>query len=140
MIKDPCGSGMVEASITINGVALTFAESMTVRVALGSFAMYVSDPDTVEALGPIANAYRERLDSVTRILHDSIEAERERRRQAQGMPRKILTDREWQREVEGEFVEQCDSGHSPREGHARCVLVAGHVASHRDANGRRWLP
>jgi hypothetical protein len=36
-MKDPGGSGMVEADIVINGVALSFGESMSVRVALGSF-------------------------------------------------------------------------------------------------------
>jgi hypothetical protein len=37
------GSGkMEEALITIGGVALTFAQSMTVRVALGSFQLELS--------------------------------------------------------------------------------------------------
>lgn len=89
MLKDPGGSGMIEASITINGVALTFAESMTVRVALGSFLMYVNDEKTAKDLGPIADGYRRQLESVSRILHDPLTAEHELRRQERGMPRKI---------------------------------------------------
>jgi hypothetical protein len=87
-MKDPGGSGNIEASITVNGVALTFAESMTMRVALGSFLMYVSDPETAGKLGPIADGYREQLQSISRILHDPLTAEHELRRQERGMPRK----------------------------------------------------
>jgi hypothetical protein len=63
MIRDP-ESGWVEASITINGVLLTFAEAMTVRVAVSSFAMYVAHPENREELGAIADGYRQHLTTV----------------------------------------------------------------------------
>lgn len=40
---------MIEADITINGKALTFAESMTLRVAVSSYLMSMNEPN---ALGP----------------------------------------------------------------------------------------
>lgn len=44
-------SGWVEPDITVNGRRLTFAEAMTVRVALGSFRLFLSEPLNVEMLG-----------------------------------------------------------------------------------------
>jgi hypothetical protein len=100
MTKDDIGA--VEADITINGVRLSFAESMTVRVALGSFLMHVSDP-TCE-LGPIRDGYRRHLENVSRILHNPLDAEHERRRQERGFaPRTPVTGDEFRRELRLRF-------------------------------------
>jgi hypothetical protein len=45
-------TGWIEADITINGRALTFAESMTLRVAIGSFRLSLSNPEMRSGLGP----------------------------------------------------------------------------------------
>lgn len=67
MISHP-ETGWTEATITINGDPLTFAESMTVRVALSSFAMFVAAPEHREQLGPIAENYAAHLDAIMRKL------------------------------------------------------------------------
>lgn len=51
-------SGLVEPDIVINGRALTFAECMTVRVAVSSFRIWLSEPENREGLGePLAGNY-----------------------------------------------------------------------------------
>ena len=50
MIRDE-RTGWSEADITVNGRKLTFSESMAVRVAVGSFRMFVCDKENAEALG-----------------------------------------------------------------------------------------
>lgn len=57
-----------EPRITINGVALTDGQAMTVRVALSSFLMDLQDPEEMEALGPIGPAYFERLTEIFRLM------------------------------------------------------------------------
>jgi len=59
-------TGMVEADITINGAALSFAESMAVRVAISSFRM--SLPHMASALGPIADNYDRLLRSIEETI------------------------------------------------------------------------
>lgn len=43
--------GWIEADVTINGRVLTFAESMTLRVALDNFHMFVSNEAVKKDLG-----------------------------------------------------------------------------------------
>jgi len=45
-------SGMVEPDIKINGRALSFAECMTVRVAIGSFRLSLRSRTMRDGLGP----------------------------------------------------------------------------------------
>lgn len=54
-------TGWVEADITINGKTLSFAESMTLRVAITSFLMQVVSKENARLLGPISGGYRENL-------------------------------------------------------------------------------
>jgi hypothetical protein len=44
-------TGLVEPNITVNGRALSFAESMTVRVALSSFRISLSDAAMRQGIG-----------------------------------------------------------------------------------------
>lgn len=63
---------MSEPAITINGVPLTEAQAMTVRVAIGSFAIDMQHDD---ALGDdkhgrnMTAAYRGRLTEVSKLMH-----------------------------------------------------------------------
>lgn len=59
---------MVEAEVTINGVALGFSQAMTLRVAIGSFAMFCSDPENAAALGPAAAGYLARCGEIERLI------------------------------------------------------------------------
>jgi hypothetical protein len=61
-------NGWVEADITINGTKLTFAQAMTVRVALSSFAMQLTDPTWQRDLGTIATGYRAQLDALHSLI------------------------------------------------------------------------
>lgn len=59
---------MSEAAITINGIPLTSAQSMAVRVAVTQFHLECSDPEIREGLGPIADAYLDRLSEVLKVM------------------------------------------------------------------------
>ena len=61
-----------EARITISGVELNYAQSMAVRVAVGSMMLQLQDPQHREDLGPIAAAYEARLSEVQSFI--SLEA------------------------------------------------------------------
>jgi hypothetical protein len=63
-------SGWTEADITINGHMLTFAESMTVRVALTSFQMFVAEASNREALGAVATGYQAQLRSILTMIFE----------------------------------------------------------------------
>jgi hypothetical protein len=52
--------GMVEPEITINGASLNFAQAMTVRVALESFAMWIAELPDKERTGVMEN-YQARM-------------------------------------------------------------------------------
>lgn len=52
----------------VNGTLLSEGQAMAVRVAVTMFHMEVSDPEKAADLGPIASAYRERLEEVLRII------------------------------------------------------------------------
>lgn len=57
-----------EPDIIINGVKLDFAQAMSVRVAVSSFRINLSDPEHREALGLIGDSYDKRLAEVERIM------------------------------------------------------------------------
>lgn len=63
MIRDE-HTGWSEAEIIINGQPLNFAESMSVRVAVTSYLMFVSNNKTADELGTVARGYRSALISV----------------------------------------------------------------------------
>lgn len=50
MPRDP-ETGMVEPDIIVNGHVLSFAECITMRVAITSFAMWLDDPANRVGLG-----------------------------------------------------------------------------------------
>jgi len=58
-------TGWVEPTIIINGQQLTFAQAMSVRVAINSFRMFVCDPDNADNIGlKLAQGYDEQLQEV----------------------------------------------------------------------------
>ena len=58
-------SGLTEADITVNGRLLSFAESMAVRVAIGSFRLFCNDETSRKRLGlSLASGYDRHLQSV----------------------------------------------------------------------------
>gem|GEM_PF-6471042 len=59
---------MVEANIRINDVELSFAQSMSVRVAVASMLMDLADPEYMKALGKVGPLYQSRLSEVQRFL------------------------------------------------------------------------
>ena len=66
---------MVEPYVQIGDHVLTEAQAMAVRVAVTDFHMMVSgDDETREGLGPIADAYRDRLGEVLKIWLSKIGA------------------------------------------------------------------
>jgi hypothetical protein len=74
-----------EASITINGVALSVGQSMTVRVAIESFAMDLqmdlqrTAPDD-EGYGPIGRLYQQRIDEIRDLILGQRPEDLQRRR------------------------------------------------------------
>ena len=67
-MKDPAGIGMPEPDIVINGKTLTFGQAMTMRVAVSSFHMYVSDAQNAKVLGTIAEGYAARCAEIETIM------------------------------------------------------------------------
>jgi hypothetical protein len=61
-------SGWVEAEVVINGYPLTFAESMTLRVAVSSFRMFVNNPESRAGLGLVADGYERALQNIESFL------------------------------------------------------------------------
>lgn len=62
-------SGWIEPDIVINGRTLNFAESMAVRVAVGSFRLTFSSATMREGLGPdLADNYDRHLGNVERMM------------------------------------------------------------------------
>jgi hypothetical protein len=65
----PTEAGMKEAEITVEGHALTFAESMVVRVAVSSMRMSLADPGMRRNLGDrLWQGYDHHLQIVERLL------------------------------------------------------------------------
>ncbi len=56
-----------EADITVNGHRLTTAQSMTVRVALGNFAMTLREQGEPQP-GSIESSYLQRISEVMRAM------------------------------------------------------------------------
>src|SRR4030095_4541390 len=62
-------TGLIEADITINGRALTFGESMTLRVAIGSFRLSLRRTDMRSGLGPqLADHYDRHSAAIERAI------------------------------------------------------------------------
>jgi hypothetical protein len=61
-------SGMVEPDIVINGQALTFAECLTVRVAVSSFRLSLTGKTLREGLGQLAENYDHHLAHVEAVM------------------------------------------------------------------------
>ncbi len=62
-------TGLVEPDITVNGHALSFAECMTLRVALGSFRISLSDATMRTGLGePLATNYGTHASRVEQLM------------------------------------------------------------------------
>jgi len=62
-------SGLVEPDIVVNGRALTFAECMSVRVAIGSFRITLSDPEFRAGIGEqLAGNYDRHLSAVEQTM------------------------------------------------------------------------
>lgn len=57
-----------EAKIVIEGTELTFAQSMTVRVAIGAFQRILSDEEYRKALGEIGDNYQARLVEIQNLI------------------------------------------------------------------------
>jgi hypothetical protein len=73
----PTAAGLTEARITVDGVALNFAQSMTVRVALQSFLASLAEGD-LKGLGePLRTRYEARALEVATLIHRSATREPE---------------------------------------------------------------
>lgn len=59
---------MAEADVWVNDTSLDFAQSMTLRVAIGSFLMSCKEVD----LGEIGPLYAERCQEILKIIHGDI--------------------------------------------------------------------
>jgi hypothetical protein len=67
MPKDEA-TGMIEPDITVNGRALTFAESMAVRVAISGYRLWLNDGVIRQQLGQLAANYDHHLAAVERTM------------------------------------------------------------------------
>jgi hypothetical protein len=67
MIRDP-ETGWIEASVTINGRTLSFAEAMSLRVAVGAFRIQLEDPVFRAGLGAVATNYDAHLARVEQLM------------------------------------------------------------------------
>jgi len=61
-------TGWIEADITINGQPLSFAESLTLRVAIQSFLMFLSSVQVQQDLGVISDGYSRACQSINEKL------------------------------------------------------------------------
>lgn len=57
-----------EPSITVNGVQLTMAQAMTLRVAVASWLMELSSAHEMELLGDIGPLYQARLVEIQKLM------------------------------------------------------------------------
>lgn len=64
-----------EANVIINGEELTFAQSMTLRVAISSFIMWLYN-DESEELGPIREGYKARTGEIQNAIFKRQQAEK----------------------------------------------------------------
>ena len=72
---------MAEADVVVNGVSLDFAQSMTLRVAVGSFLMSCK---AIE-LGAIGPLYASRCQEILKLILDDINEQRGAPRLTDGM-------------------------------------------------------
>ena len=64
-------TGWVEPTITINGRELTFAQAMTLRVAVGHFGMFLADGAIRRSIGDrLADGYRANLGEIERFMRE----------------------------------------------------------------------
>jgi hypothetical protein len=61
-------TGWIEADVIINDMRLSFAEAMTLRVAISSFRMFVNNPEARRGLGPVAEGYETHLQTIESML------------------------------------------------------------------------
>lgn len=61
-------TGWTEAHVVINDKPLTFAESMALRVAVSSFRMWLSAHANRDGIGPLAEGYDSKLQSIERKM------------------------------------------------------------------------
>lgn len=61
-----------EADIVINGVTLTYAQSMSVRVAVTDFRYDLADLEHRKQLGKIGDLYNDRLKEVEKLIIKAI--------------------------------------------------------------------
>jgi hypothetical protein len=61
-------TGLVESDITINGTPLTFAQSMTLRVAVSGYAMLLDSPSMRAQLGALGDNYVVHLNAIVRLM------------------------------------------------------------------------
>lgn len=62
---------MKEASIVVNGIALDYAQSLTLRAAVSSYLMELQDPDALgtDELGrAITAGYKARLEEISKLI------------------------------------------------------------------------
>lgn len=62
-------TGWIEADVTIGGYPLSFPESMTLRVAVTSFRMFLSSDDVRRDLGAVAEGYDRCLQAIEERMH-----------------------------------------------------------------------
>jgi hypothetical protein len=62
---------MNEARITINGREANRGQSMALRVAVIAFRSTLNDPRVSSALGPMAIAYKVRMDELIALIDDT---------------------------------------------------------------------
>jgi hypothetical protein len=58
----------IEPEIQINGITLTYAQAMSVRVAVTSFRWDLSDPEHRKSLGRIGDLYDMHLAKVEELM------------------------------------------------------------------------
>lgn len=68
MIRDD-ETGWIEPTITINGRELSFAQAMTLRVAVGHFGMFLADGNIRRSIGDrLAEGYQANLAEIERSM------------------------------------------------------------------------
>jgi len=61
-------TGLVEPEITINGTPLSFAQAMTLRVAVYGYAMLLDTPTMHKHLGQLGENYLAHLVTIGRLM------------------------------------------------------------------------
>lgn len=61
-----------EPAITVNGIPLSPAQAMTLRVALFNFLMELDDPERMANLGGIGPLYRARAGEIVHAMYPKV--------------------------------------------------------------------